>query len=67
MIAPQTYVCDMCGKTHAEKRTLIEIELGNVAKNGIQTSFSNQTYHLCDKNNKCIKLWASTLNQNELR
>ncbi len=67
MFAPQTYVCDMCGKTHTEKRTMIEIELGNVIKNGFKTSFSNKTYHLCNKNDKCVKLWASTINQHEIR
>lgn len=67
MLAPETYVCDICGNTHADKRTILEVEVGEVRQNGMRTSFSNQTYHLCNKNNKCAKLWAMTLNQQETR
>lgn len=67
MFAPETYVCDMCGNIHTSKRTLIEINTQDVIQSNMVTSFSNRTYHLCNKNDRCVKQWASTINQKELR
>lgn len=68
MFAPQTYVCDMCGKLHADKTNILEIHLGKVLQHGcVETPFSNKIYHLCNKNDKCVKRFAMTLNQKEIR
>lgn len=69
MLAPETYVCDRCGKMHAEKRFIIEINLGDVVNHGGSSvsAFSNKTYHFCNRNNKCLEKWIGVLNQSEIR
>lgn len=68
LLAPQTYVCDHCGKLHTEKRFVLEINLGDVVNSGgFISGFSNKTYHFCNKNNKCIEKWIGVLNQKEIR